>query len=301
MIFEEGFSFSGFERDKFWLNSPDGAWFDVSNISGADDDNDGRSLCLADFDDDGDVDFFVHNIQRERHRLYRNDCGDRSGNGWIKVRLKGTTSHPSAAGAVVRAKFGDRRQAKLMSLGSGFLSQNAGEMVFGLGEEPVAELEVVWPGGTVESFGSFPAGSRLRLVEGSGAAELVEARTFEFADPSKPGLRLQLGDQVDYLPLIEDSHEVELEVGSYEKLIVNFWATYCVACVAELPALQELDDRGRVARGAGRHGSARGPRASREPVAGEGHHPRPVLLLGPPGRRGARPRAHAAADHAVLP
>ena len=246
MIFEEGFSFSGFERDKFWLSSADGQWHDVSNISGADDDDDGRALVFADFDDDGDSDFFVHNIQRERHRLYRNDVGNQAGNGWIKVRLTATAGHPSAAGAVVHSIRGEQQQAKLMAYGSGFLSQNAPELVFGLGGSETAEIEVQWPGRERESFGAHPAGSRLQLIEGSGKAELIAARTFQFPEPAHPGLKLHLGDRVSSLPLVAaDGSAVDFGLeGHGRPVIVNFWATYCTACVAELGDLQELHDKG---------------------------------------------------------
>ena len=73
-IFEQGLSFSGFERDKLWINQGDG-FADLSALSGADSPNDGRAAIAHDFDDDGDVDLFVHNVQRERHGLYRNDIG----------------------------------------------------------------------------------------------------------------------------------------------------------------------------------------------------------------------------------
>ena len=246
LIFEDGFSFSGFERDKFWLNTPDGKWFDVSNISGADDENDGRALCLADFDDDGDIDFFVHNIQRERHRLYRNEVGSVSGNGWIKVRLTATGGHASAAGAVITVRFPGRIQAKVLSLGSGFLSQNASELVFGLGTAESAQVEVQWPGREMEIFGTAPSGSRLHLVEGAGTPEAYAAHTFDFADPVLPGLRIHLGDKIPTLPLADaKGTPVEFDAELPDRpVLINFWATYCVACVAELPDLQRLHEKG---------------------------------------------------------
>ena len=56
MIFQDGFSFSGFERDVLALGDGAGRFTDVSAISGLDDPNDGRAALTADFDDDGDLD-----------------------------------------------------------------------------------------------------------------------------------------------------------------------------------------------------------------------------------------------------
>src|SRR5262245_48807539 len=114
-IFKEGFSFSGFEKDKVWLNLGD-QYLDVADISGADDDGDGRALCVADFDDDGDPDFFVHDIQRERHMLYRNDV-DLGARG-VKIQLKATNGPWEAPGAIVRAKTGVRTTAQVLAFGS---------------------------------------------------------------------------------------------------------------------------------------------------------------------------------------
>ena len=78
-IFAEGWSFSGFERNKVFLNRQDGTFLDISGVSGADSPTDGRGTVFGDFDNDGDTDVFVHTTQKSRHLLFRNDRGS-SGN-----------------------------------------------------------------------------------------------------------------------------------------------------------------------------------------------------------------------------
>ena len=97
-IIEEGRSFSGNERDKLFLNRGDGTFADCSDLSACDDPNDGRGVIAADFDDDGDVDMFIHHTQRERHTLQRNELGE--GDGFLKVRLRATTAQYEAIGAI---------------------------------------------------------------------------------------------------------------------------------------------------------------------------------------------------------
>ena len=245
MIFEEGFSFSGFERDKVWLREGDG-YLDVSLVSGADDENDGRALVFADFDDDGDRDFFVHNIQRERHMLYRNGAPDGTGHASVKVRLVATRGPAEAMGAIVRATVGEKTTAQVLAYGSGFLSQNAPELVFGAGSAPAVDgVSVRWPGRKVESFGRLEAGKTYLLEEGAGAAVEVPRRPFTFADPAPPGLVVEVGGTVAAVAAVDaDGGATTLEFSGEKPRIVNFWATYCSACVAELGELQELDDAG---------------------------------------------------------
>lgn len=249
MIFDGGFSFSGFERDKVWLRDGD-RFLDVSTVSGFDDENDGRALVLADFDDDGDRDVFVHNIQRERHRLYRNDAPVGTGRSSVKLRLRATSGPAEAMGAIVRAKVGGTTTAQVLAYGSGFLSQNAPELVFGAGAaDAVDEVTVRWPGRAVESFGRLEAGKTWLLEEGSGSGVDVPRRPFTFADPAPPGLLVELGATLDDLAVVDaDGEPGTLRFARGDQaLLVNVWASTCAACVAELGDLQKIADAGEFA------------------------------------------------------
>jgi len=243
-IFQDGFSFSGFEKDKIWLKLDD-QYLDVSDVSGADDDGDGRALCAADFDDDGDTDFFVHNTQRERHMLYRNDVN--AGARGVTVHLKATRGPWRAPGAIVRVTAGGRTTAQVMTIGNGFLSQNSAELIFGCGSAPAGEVTVRWPGRAVESFGAVKAGGKYMLVEGSGKPQELPRRSFRLRDPGVPGLKVAVGAQLGALPVLDGATRKpkELALGGRRKpLVVNLWATYCRACVGEMGDLQKLADRG---------------------------------------------------------
>jgi len=244
LMFDQGFSFSGFERDKLWIKEG-GRYFDASVVSGADDDNDGRAVVVADFDDDGDPDYFLLNTQRNRHRLFRNDVGSESG-GFVKIRLRGTRGHAEAAGAVVRAHFGDRDLAKILSFGSGFLSQNAPELIFGIGRADYAEITVQWPGRASESFGRLKRGGSFLLTEGAGSAKPIALQPFSFPDPGVPGVSVEPGDSLESLAVVDVTGApsripVVAPAGNPDRrLVIHFWATYCATCVAELPALETI-------------------------------------------------------------
>lgn len=245
-MYRRGLSFNGNERDKLFLGLGGGHFDDASDLCGADSPLDGRALIACDFDDDGDVDLFCHNIQRGRHRLYRNDIG--AANGFVKVRLRATEGQHEAIGATVTVVTARNSCTQVLSRGSGFASCMPPELVFGLGGAPEASVSVRWPGGILEEFGSVPRDSRVLLVEGIGRPAPVEARPAPLADPYPTGLKLAFGEKVPELVLLDASGErlvldLEREVPEGGRLFLTFWASYCEPCVRELPVLEDLQLR----------------------------------------------------------
>jgi len=249
-MFEAGRSFSGNERDKLFFNRSDDSFADLSDLSGCDSPNDGRAAIACDFDDDGDLDLFVHNIQRERHGLFRNELGSRYG-GFVKLRLSATTSQYEAIGAEVVVTGPHGPVAQVLSRGAGFVSCAAPELVFGLGKAERAQVEVRWPGGARESFGELRAGTRALLVEGSGKPEPFEARTTRLPDPLPAGLKLAIGAEVPaFVALDPGDRKLTIDVRELargRRVYLNFWASYCAPCVAELPLLQKIHASGEAA------------------------------------------------------
>ena len=257
-IFQEGRSFSGNERDKLFINQSTGtgtgelSFVDFSDLSGADSPNDGRAVIAADFDDDGDLDLFVHEIQRERHALYRNNVrshdsilsGKAAPPGFIKVRLVATQGQHEAIGATVIADVQGRRVAQVLSRGAGFVSCQVPELVFGLGAAKTCQVEVLWPGGARERFEDIDRNSRVRLVEGSGQAEILEPSRRDFPTPLPRGLRMALGSVVEPFSALDAEGQASTlsprELADGGTLYLNLWATYCGPCVAEMPYLNGL-------------------------------------------------------------
>jgi hypothetical protein len=124
-----------------------------------------RGCAFGDFDNDGDVDVVVINLN-EPPSLLRNDV---SGQGhWLKVRLEGVKSNRSAIGARVIARYGGRSQAQEVTAQSSFYSANDRRLHFGLGNAATADLTVRWPNGTIEKIGSVAADHLVVIREGAG-------------------------------------------------------------------------------------------------------------------------------------
>ncbi len=124
-----------------------------------------RGLAVGDFDNDGDLDILIMNMN-EPPSLFRNDIS--GANHWLKVQLEGTESNRSAIGATVIAVYGDKRQAKPVMAQSSYLSANDRRLHFGLGEEKTASLEIRWPNGKLEKIPDVDADRLVFVKEGSG-------------------------------------------------------------------------------------------------------------------------------------
>jgi len=131
-----------------------------------------RGTAFGDFDNDGDMDVLIMNVN-EPPTLLRNDAP--VGNHWIKIRLEGTKSNRSAIGARVLARYGDKVQAQEVLSQSSFLSSNDPRLHFGLGAAAKADIEVHWPLGAIEKYPGLAAGQLVTIREGQG---IVKGRPF---------------------------------------------------------------------------------------------------------------------------
>jgi hypothetical protein len=127
-----------------------------------------RGVAFGDFDNDGDIDILIMNIN-EPPSLLRNDVS--GSNHWLKVRLIGVRSNRSAIGATVIATYGGRRQAQAVLAQSSYLSVNDRRLHFGLGAAKSADLEVRWPSGLREPIGTVAADRLVTVREGHGIAK----------------------------------------------------------------------------------------------------------------------------------
>ena len=101
-----------------------------------------RGAAYADFDRDGRLDLAISQNGAPT-RLFRN-AGARPG---LRVRLTGPVGNPTAVGAQLRLRYGERSgPVREVQAGSGYWSQNGAVQVLGRDGEPTA-LWVRWPGG----------------------------------------------------------------------------------------------------------------------------------------------------------
>jgi hypothetical protein len=124
-----------------------------------------RGCAFGDFDNDGDLDVLVVNLN-EPPSLLRNDL--KGSDHWLKIKLIGTKSNRSAIGARVIVRYGKKVQAQEVVSQSSFYSTNDSRLHFGLGAEKVADISIHWLGGSREELKNVAANQLVVVKEGAG-------------------------------------------------------------------------------------------------------------------------------------
>jgi enediyne biosynthesis protein E4 len=107
-----------------------------------------RGAAFGDFDNDGDIDVLVMNMN-EPPSLLRNDYA--GANNWLSIRLEGQQSNRSAIGATITVTTAARRQAHTVVSQSSYYSHDDLRQHFGLGSASKADrVELRWPSGVVQ-------------------------------------------------------------------------------------------------------------------------------------------------------
>jgi hypothetical protein len=124
-----------------------------------------RGCAFGDFDNDGDVDVLIMNMN-EPPSLLRNDVS--GGGHWLKVQLVGVSSNRSAIGGRVTVRYGDKSQTQDVTAQSSFYSANDRRLHFGLGPATCASLTIRWPNGATENIPRVDADRLVVIREGTG-------------------------------------------------------------------------------------------------------------------------------------
>jgi hypothetical protein len=164
-------SLGGYQQKKVWISDGAGRFLDVSQMVGATDRYDGRSVAVADLSNHGALDVIVAN-QRGPLLLYRNEVAP--GRAWIDFDLEGGCrpeaaaagcTNRSAIGAQVTVFWNGQQQVQEVQAGSGVCAQNQRRLHFGLGTGAAIEKAVVrWPSGKVQVLPK-PEPNRVHKVE----------------------------------------------------------------------------------------------------------------------------------------
>ncbi len=136
-------------------------------------------MAVADFDGDGRLDLAINN-NNSIPTIYSNRLASRN---WLRLQLVGTESNRDAVGTRVALTLaGGRTLTRWVEAGSGYASQSAFPVHFGLGDSGAVEaVEITWPSGRVARIDGDRLGIN-RTVRVEEAAEDA-AVTAAFASP----------------------------------------------------------------------------------------------------------------------
>jgi enediyne biosynthesis protein E4 len=128
-----------------------------------------RGAAFGDFDNDGDVDVLVMNMNAPPS-LLRNDYA--GANGWIEVKLTGVQSNRAGIGSTVTVTAQGHAQARAVLSQSSYYSHDDLRLHFGLGRSRRADrIEVRWPSGQVDVISNVEGRRVVTIREGSAPAE----------------------------------------------------------------------------------------------------------------------------------
>lgn len=246
-MLKTGRSLSGHERNCAFLNTGGARFADVSQVTGLDFDDDGRAIATVDWDQDGDLDFWIVNRTAPQVRFLRNNTDD--ANHFIQFQLRGTRCNRDAIGARLEIRFKGNLKPRIQTVrsGGGYLSHSSKWLHFGLGKtKPEIDfLTVVWPDGSTESLPSIPTDQRYTIVQGSGRALAADSKKRTIAlTPGKiePPAVTDQARIVLIQPLPIPGMEFSGQDGSVQSVIpsdgkprlVTLWASWCPCCMGEL-------------------------------------------------------------------
>ena len=136
-------------RNRLYHNNQNGQFVDRADALNVSVDVVGRGATAGDFDNDGDVDFYI--VNNTGNTLLQNDVNP--DNRHIKIRLRGTESNRDGVGTRVAVAIGNHIQTQELICGTGFLGSDSPELQFGLPSDyQMGSVTLTWPSGIVETY-----------------------------------------------------------------------------------------------------------------------------------------------------
>jgi len=119
---------------------------------------------VGDYNQDGYPDIMVINLYPFYAQLWSSPPLEHH---WVKISLRGVLSNRNGIGTLLECYANGQYQQRYTQCGNGFLGQNSGTDIFGLGNaEAIDSLVVTWPSGHIDRYHNLPANEQFLLQEG---------------------------------------------------------------------------------------------------------------------------------------
>jgi enediyne biosynthesis protein E4 len=171
-IVNQGHNLSAYERKRAFLNVHGQDFVDISFVTGADSDGDGRSVVAGDFRNDGRMDLLVRQAGGGSVLLFENQFPAAH---YLSISLRGTKSNRLGIGARVTVSAGGLDQMRELYPHNSFRSQIASRLHFGLGQSAkVDRLTIRWPSGEIQQLTDLTADRHIIVEEGKAGAAAID-------------------------------------------------------------------------------------------------------------------------------
>ena len=153
------------QEDQLFDNIGNGKFNDISLDLGTyfEEEHVGRGACIGDYDNDGDLDIYIVNLDG-KGKFLRNNLGNLSN--WLMLDLEGTVSNKDGLGCRIKIVTDTLVQTAQKKSTTGYLSQNDSRIHFGIGDHEVIDrIEIKWPSGQFQLLEKINANQILKVVE----------------------------------------------------------------------------------------------------------------------------------------
>jgi hypothetical protein len=170
-IVSEGHNLSAYERNRIYLNLSGRDFLEISHLTGADSEGDGRSVVAADFRNVGMQDLIVRQVGGGPLLLFENRMSRRH---YLTVSLRGRESNRQGIGARLVAEVGGKKLVRELFPACGYRSQSPNQIHFGLADaEMVNRLTIQWPSGKIQVINNLKGDRHIVVQEGLEDAAVV--------------------------------------------------------------------------------------------------------------------------------
>jgi hypothetical protein len=177
-IVNQGRNLSAYERNRAYLNVGGQNFLDISHLTSADSEGDGRAVVAGDFRNNGRLELVVRQVGGGAFMLFENNFPQRH---YLEVTLRGKpvpgkvpTSNRQGIGARLIAEVKGRRIVRELYPANTYSSQSPLVTHFGLADDTrVDRLIVRWPSGTEQVLRDVPGDQHIVVEEGKAEFEKV--------------------------------------------------------------------------------------------------------------------------------
>lgn len=121
-----------------------------------------NGAAYADFDNDGDLDIVINNVNQPAF-VYKNNSREQNKNNFITLQLTYKTPNSFATGSLIKVYQGSQVISREVMPSRGFQSSVDYKQVIGLGNAAADSVTVTWPDGTVTAINKPAVNTALKI------------------------------------------------------------------------------------------------------------------------------------------